>query len=105
MILLPTSHGGQGYRPRLSLHASSEPKTTCDLEHVSSSGSSESQLSDSSDTHQAAEAKRSQEVKIYIPYESAELCVTQVHTEHEKKHCAPTAVSYNDNIITKQANL
>ncbi|KAM8760480.1 putative LOC110439812 homolog [Acanthopagrus schlegelii] len=56
---------------------------TCDLEHVSSSGSSESQLSDSSDTHQAAEAERSQEVKIYIPYESAELCVTQIAEDME----------------------
>ncbi|XP_063753553.1 uncharacterized protein LOC134873681 [Eleginops maclovinus] len=35
-------------------------------------GSSESQLSDSS------EADRSQDVKIYIPYESAELCITQI---------------------------
>ncbi|XP_033947136.1 uncharacterized protein [Pseudochaenichthys georgianus] len=35
-------------------------------------GSSESQLSDSS------EADRSQDVKIYIPYESAELCINQI---------------------------
>lgn len=87
---------------RLSLHTcrTMQLRTMkCDLERVSSSGSSESQLSDSSDARQAAEAERSREVKIYIPYELAELCVTQVHTEHEKKHCAPTAVSLNDNII------
>lgn len=95
-----TSRGGRGDWPRLSLRACSALRTMkCDLEHVSSSGSSDSQLSDSSDARQAAEAERSREVKIYIPYESAELCVTQVHTEHEEKHCAPTAVSFNDNII------
>lgn len=48
------------------------------LQHVIYAGSSESQLSGSSDADQASEAERSQDVKIYIPYESAELCITQV---------------------------
>ncbi|XP_041642946.1 kinesin-like protein KIN-14I [Cheilinus undulatus] len=45
--------------------------------------SSESQLSDSSDAAQAAESERSQDVKIYIPYESAELCITQIAEDME----------------------
>ncbi|XP_041793880.1 GRIP1-associated protein 1 [Chelmon rostratus] len=46
-------------------------------------GSSESQLSDGSDADQATQAERSQEVKIYIPYESAELCVNQIAEDME----------------------
>ncbi|XP_034548401.1 kinesin-like protein KIN-14I [Notolabrus celidotus] len=46
-------------------------------------GSSESQLSDSSDAAQSAEAERSQDVKIYIPYESAELYITQIAEDVE----------------------
>ncbi|XP_074525823.1 putative LOC110439812 homolog [Halichoeres trimaculatus] len=46
-------------------------------------GPSESQLSDSSDAAQSAEAERSQEVKIYIPYESAELYITQIAQDME----------------------
>ncbi|KAG7241496.1 hypothetical protein INR49_025697, partial [Caranx melampygus] len=50
----------------------------------SAAGSSESQLSDSSDADQATpEAERSQDVKIYIPYESAELCITQIAEDME----------------------
>lgn len=55
----------------------------CNIQHdtawVFSTGQSESQLSDSCDaTDQATAAEQSQDVKIYIPYESAELCITQV---------------------------
>ncbi|CAB1432226.1 unnamed protein product [Pleuronectes platessa] len=46
-------------------------------------GSSDSQLSDSSDVLQATEAERSPCVKMYIPYESAELCITQVAEDME----------------------
>ncbi|XP_044053142.1 kinesin-like protein KIN-14I isoform X2 [Siniperca chuatsi] len=46
-------------------------------------GSAESQLSDSSVADQASEAERSQDVKIYIPYESAELCITQIAEDME----------------------
>ncbi|XP_076020795.1 putative LOC110439812 homolog [Genypterus blacodes] len=46
-------------------------------------GSSESQLSDGSDADQVMEADRSQDVKIYIPYESAENCVTQIAEDME----------------------
>ncbi|CAJ1067961.1 kinesin-like protein KIN-14I [Xyrichtys novacula] len=52
-------------------------------------GSSESQLSDSSNAAPPAEAQRSQEVKIYIPYESAELYITQIAEDMEtmkRKH-------------------
>lgn len=41
--------------------------------------SSQSQLSESSDADQAAVAERSQDVKSYIFYESAELCTTQIN--------------------------
>ncbi|XP_070819945.1 uncharacterized protein [Chaetodon trifascialis] len=41
-------------------------------------GSSGSQLSEGSDADQATEAGRSQDLKIYIPYESAELCINQI---------------------------
>ena len=54
---------------------------------VISPGSSESQLSDSSDVRQATEAERSQCVKMYIPYESAELCITQVKERAHNKYC------------------
>lgn len=57
------------------LHGS---ELNCDLRHVISAGLSEFQLSDSSDADQMTEAERSRDVKIYIPYESAELCITQV---------------------------
>ncbi|XP_042277167.1 kinesin-like protein KIN-14E [Thunnus maccoyii] len=53
-------------------------------------GQSESQLSDSCDaTDQATATERSQDVKIYIPYESAELCITQIAEDMEamkKRH-------------------
>ncbi|KAI3371893.1 hypothetical protein L3Q82_006766 [Scortum barcoo] len=49
----------------------------------STAGSSESQLSDSTEADQEAEAERSQDVKIYIPYESAELCITQIAEDME----------------------
>lgn len=40
---------------------------------------SDSQLSDSCDAaDQSTASEQSQDVKIYIPYESAELCITQV---------------------------
>ncbi|XP_049435152.1 uncharacterized protein LOC125890520 [Epinephelus fuscoguttatus] len=48
--------------------------------HYGTHGASESQLSDSSE---ATEAERSRDVKIYIPYESAELCVTQIAEDME----------------------
>jgi len=48
------------------------------LQHVISAGASESQLPVRSGAHQAAEAEKSQDMKIYIPYESAELCIAQV---------------------------
>ncbi|XP_050930844.1 uncharacterized protein si:dkey-96l17.6 [Lates calcarifer] len=46
-------------------------------------GLSEFQLSDSSDADQMTEAERSRDVKIYIPYESAELCITQIAEDME----------------------
>nr|XP_046242843.1 GRIP and coiled-coil domain-containing protein 1 [Scatophagus argus]XP_046242844.1 GRIP and coiled-coil domain-containing protein 1 [Scatophagus argus]XP_046242845.1 GRIP and coiled-coil domain-containing protein 1 [Scatophagus argus]XP_046242846.1 GRIP and coiled-coil domain-containing protein 1 [Scatophagus argus]XP_046242848.1 GRIP and coiled-coil domain-containing protein 1 [Scatophagus argus]XP_046242849.1 GRIP and coiled-coil domain-containing protein 1 [Scatophagus argus]XP_04624285 len=52
-----------------------DPRKHCG--HEVTRGSSESQLSGTSD------AERSQEVKIYIPYESAELCVTQITEDME----------------------
>lgn len=48
------------------------------LQHIISAASSEPQLPDSRDADQAAEAGRSQDVRIYIPYDSAEVCITQV---------------------------
>ncbi|KAM7416207.1 hypothetical protein PAMA_018331 [Pampus argenteus] len=49
-----------------------------------SAGQSESQLSDSSDaTDQAEAADRSQDVKIYIPYQAAELCILQIAEDIE----------------------
>ncbi|KAF0033480.1 hypothetical protein F2P81_013546 [Scophthalmus maximus] len=41
-------------------------------------GASESQLSDSSEADPPTEAERSPDVRMYIPYESAELCITQI---------------------------
>ncbi|KAK2837522.1 hypothetical protein Q5P01_014734 [Channa striata] len=46
-------------------------------------GSSDSQLLDCSDADQATEDERSQNVKIYIPYNSAELCITQIAEDME----------------------
>ena len=64
----------------------------CNIQHdtawVFSTGQSESQLSDSCDaTDQATAAEQSQDVKIYIPSESAELCITQVQKKeyHSRK--------------------
>lgn len=47
------------------------------VQHVISAGS-ESQVPHSSDADQATGAERSLDAKIYIPYESAELCIAQV---------------------------
>ncbi|KAM7391576.1 hypothetical protein PAMP_022257 [Pampus punctatissimus] len=59
-------------------------------EQEANRGQSESQLSDSSDaTDQAPAADRSQDVKIYIPYQSAELCIMQIAEDIEamkKRH-------------------
>ncbi|XP_034025701.1 kinesin-like protein KIN-14I isoform X2 [Thalassophryne amazonica] len=52
-------------------------------------GSLGSQLSNSSDAEQLTDADRSEDVKIYIPYESAELCVNQIAEdvkEMKQKH-------------------
>ncbi|GAA6220911.1 kinesin-like protein KIN-14I isoform X1 [Lates japonicus] len=57
--------------------------TQFDRYEDNAAGSSESQLSDSSDADQATEAERSRDVKIYIPYESAELCITQIAEDME----------------------
>ncbi|XP_067376493.1 uncharacterized protein si:dkey-96l17.6 [Channa argus] len=46
-------------------------------------GSSDSHLSHCSDAEQATEAERLRNVKIYIPYKSAELCITQIAEDME----------------------
>ncbi|CAK6950270.1 kinesin-like protein KIN-14I isoform X1 [Scomber scombrus] len=64
--------------------------TQFDQYEDNTAGQSESQLSDSCDaTDQATAAEQSQDVKIYIPYESAELCITQIAEDMEamkKRH-------------------
>ncbi|XP_031705228.1 putative LOC110439812 homolog [Anarrhichthys ocellatus] len=57
--------------------------TQFDQYEDNTAGSLESQLSASSDADQPADAERSQDVKIYIPYESAELCITQIAEDME----------------------
>ncbi|KAF3696001.1 Kinesin-like protein KIFC3 [Channa argus] len=49
----------------------------------SAAGSSDSHLSHCSDAEQATEAERLRNVKIYIPYKSAELCITQIAEDME----------------------